>query len=94
MKLSDITAAEKDNVTLTCAVSKPDATVDWLLDQEILTPDDKYKIEQDGVTHTLTIQDVTPKDAGTYTARCGDNETSALLTVPGMYSQHICILIN
>lgn len=84
LKLNDTEAQEKDTVSLSCEVSKPDVMVDWLLNQEILKPSDKYNMEQDGTTHTLTIQEVSPDDSGTYTARCGGNETSASLTIKGI----------
>ena len=83
IKLSDTTAEESETVQLSCEVSKPDVTVDWVLNKEVLAPSEKFDIAQDGVTHTLTIADVTPDDSGTYTARVGSNETSAALTING-----------
>ena len=85
VKLSDTTAEESETVQLSCEVSKPDVTVDWLLNKEVLAPNEKFDMTQDGVTHTLTIADVTPDDSGTYTARVGGNETSASLTVKGKF---------
>ena len=81
VKLSDVTADESETVQLTCEFSLPDAEVDWLLNKEVLAPSDKYDMIHDGVTHTLTIAEVTPDDDGTYTARVGGSETSADLTV-------------
>ena len=84
--MSDTTAEESETVHLSCEVNKPDVTVDWLLNKEMLAPSEKFDMIQDGVTHTLTIADVTPDDSGTYTARVGGNETSAFLTVKGKSS--------
>jgi hypothetical protein len=83
IKLKDTTADENESVSLSCEVNKPDISVDWVFNKNILVPSEKYNIGADGVTHTLTIADLTPEDTGTYTARVGDTETNADLTVTG-----------
>ncbi|XP_019399214.1 PREDICTED: obscurin [Crocodylus porosus] len=79
-KLKDMEAAEGGTATLRCELSKV-AQVEWMKGSSLLKAGDKYKMRQDGATVKLLICDVDPKDAGVYTCVCGDQKTTAALTV-------------
>ncbi|KAF7245683.1 Obscurin [Varanus komodoensis] len=71
---------EGEIATLRCVLSKV-AQVEWKKGQTALQPSEKYKIKQKDNVAELTIQNVTEQDAGDYVCVCGDQKTSASLTV-------------
>ncbi|XP_019363471.1 PREDICTED: obscurin [Gavialis gangeticus] len=79
-ELKDVEATEGGTATLRCELSKV-AQVEWMKGSSLLKAGDKYKMRQDGATVKLLICDVDPKDAGVYTCVCGDQKTTAALTV-------------
>lgn len=76
---------------LRCELSKA-APVEWTKDGKPLKPSDKYTMKQKDTVTELTVHDVTEQDAGDYTCLCGDQKTSASLTVLGKY--HIYIYMH
>ncbi|XP_025067423.1 obscurin isoform X21 [Alligator sinensis] len=79
-ELKNVEATEGGTATLCCELSKV-ARVEWMKGSSLLKAGDKYKMRQDGATVKLLIHDVDPKDAGVYTCVCGDQKTTAALTV-------------
>ncbi|XP_053118296.1 obscurin isoform X21 [Hemicordylus capensis] len=73
-------ATEGGLATLHCELSKP-APVEWRKGERLLKPSDKYKIKLKDNVAELTIHDITEQDAGDYACVCGDQKTSASLTV-------------
>ncbi|RUS90389.1 hypothetical protein EGW08_001884 [Elysia chlorotica] len=84
LPLSDTTAQAHESVTFTCEVTKDDADVQWLMNNEEVTPSNKFKVAKEGRKHSLTVVDLQPEDSGEFTARVGGNDTSASLTVSGV----------
>lgn len=82
--LDDTVAKESTEATFTCKVNDDEADVVWTLDKKPLPDSDKYKTSSDGVTHTLTIFDLSPSDSCDVEATFGDQSTSAKLVVEGM----------
>uniref|UniRef100_A0A803K8E4 non-specific serine/threonine protein kinase n=1 Tax=Xenopus tropicalis TaxID=8364 RepID=A0A803K8E4_XENTR len=64
-----------------CRLTKPNARVEWKKGHETLKPNDKYQLRQEGVIAELTISKLDLKDSGNYTCVCGEEATTATLTV-------------
>lgn len=73
---------EGASVTLRCELTKA-APVLWKIGSQVLKASDKYQMRQPGTTAELVIHDLEVKDAGDYTCVCGDQKTTATLTVHG-----------
>ncbi|XP_035173163.1 obscurin isoform X5 [Oxyura jamaicensis] len=73
-------ATEGEAVALHCKLSKS-APVEWRKGNKVLKPSEKYKIEQEGPFAELIIQDLDLTDAGDYSCVCGDQQTTAALTI-------------
>ncbi len=85
LPLQDTTTSEEGSFTLECHTSQPAKEVQWAKDEQLLTPSEKVEILTEGTVHTLTVKDVTPEDEGLYTAKVGDQVTSARLNVEGIH---------
>lgn len=68
---------------LSCELSKPGTQVDWRKGRIILKPNDKYEMKQEGTFTKLVIHNVEASDAGSYSCKTKDSETTAELTVKG-----------
>lgn len=66
-----------------CELSKPGAPVDWRKGRIILKSGEKYEIKQDGKIATLFIHNIEESDAGYYSCKTKDSESTAELTVQG-----------
>ncbi|KAH0514277.1 Obscurin, partial [Microtus ochrogaster] len=75
-------ATEGTTVTLRCQMSKA-APVEWRKGSEILRDGDRYSLRLDGATCELQIRGLAVEDAGEYSCVCGQERTSAMLTVDG-----------
>ncbi|XP_010016327.1 PREDICTED: obscurin-like, partial [Nestor notabilis] len=78
--LKDLEAVESGTATLLCELTKP-AVVQWKKGQEVLKANSKYKMSQDGAVTKLIIHELDVEDTGDYTCVCGDQQTTATLTV-------------
>ena len=85
-------ATEGGKATLSCETSRPDCKVTWWKGSTVLTPGEKYTMEQRATTHTLVIHKLNVEDSGEYTSDTGDKKSTATLTVKGnsMSSSHLC----
>ncbi|KAL6089773.1 hypothetical protein STEG23_015653, partial [Scotinomys teguina] len=81
-------ATEGTMVTLRCRMSKA-ATVEWRKGSETLRDGDRYSLKQDGATCELQIHDLAVEDAGEYSCVCGQERTSAMLTVDALTPRFI-----
>lgn len=81
-KLNNIVAVEGKDAIFKCTVTPADVNVKWFRDSIPITAGDrKYKIEQGGTTHCLTITAVTQKDAGEISVDAEGKACSATLQV-------------
>lgn len=81
-ELKDEEVQEGASVSLRCELTKA-APVQWKIGSKVLKASDKYQMRQPGTTAELVIHDLEVKDAGDYTCVCGDQKTTATLTVHG-----------
>ena len=81
--LDDQSVKEKDSVTLTCELTKPDVPVKWLKNGKEIKPDDRVKFSVDKNQHQLVVADVSLSDADKYTCVCGDVSTDCTIKVEG-----------
>lgn len=88
-ELKNEEGTESGTATLQCELSKAVSTVEWRKDGKALMPNGKYKMRREGRFAELVIQDLDLMDAGSYTCVCGDQKTTATLTVNGKHSTHL-----
>ncbi|XP_041519865.1 obscurin isoform X12 [Microtus oregoni] len=81
-------ATEGTTVTLRCQMSKA-APVEWRKGSEILRDGDRYSLRQDGATCELQIRGLAVEDAGEYSCVCGQERTSATLSVKALPTRFI-----
>ncbi|XP_066483113.1 obscurin isoform X12 [Tiliqua scincoides] len=79
-------ASEGGTVVLQCELTKA-APVKWKRKHKLLEPSDKYEMRQEGAALELAIRNVELKDAGDYSCVCGDQKTTATLTVHALPPQ-------
>lgn len=75
-------ALESSTVTLRCELSKK-APVVWRKGSETLRNGARYSLRQDGAVCELEIHDLTVEDTGEYSCTCGQERTSATLSIMG-----------
>jgi hypothetical protein len=81
--LTDQTIKEKETLTLTCEVNKPNAPVKWLKNGKEIKPNDRVNYSVDMYLHQLVITDVTLEDASKYRCVCKDVSTTCTVKVEG-----------
>ncbi|XP_016431454.1 obscurin-like [Sinocyclocheilus rhinocerous] len=80
-ELQNEVTKEGGQAVFSCELSKPGAQVDWRKGRVILKPDDKYEMKQEGTFTKLVIRNVEASDAGNYSCKTKDSESTAELTV-------------
>ncbi|KAI5095211.1 obscurin isoform X1, partial [Silurus meridionalis] len=80
-ELQNVVSKEGGTAMFRCELSKPGAPVDWRKGRLILKAGDKYEIVQDGKINTLLIHNTEERDAGYYSCKTKDSESTAELTV-------------
>ena len=75
-------ATEGTMVTLRCQMNKA-APVEWRRGSESLRDGGRYSLRQDGAVCELQIHGLAVEDAGEYSCVCGQERTSATLSVKG-----------
>ncbi|XP_040310370.1 obscurin isoform X18 [Herpailurus yagouaroundi] len=73
-------ASEGATATLRCELSK-EAPVEWRKGSETLRAGDRVSLRQDGTMCELEIRGLAMADAGEYSCVCGQERTSAMMTV-------------
>ena len=81
--LTPLIVAESDAATLVCETSKSNQAVTWLCNGKPISPNEHVKLESDGNKHSLSIDKANVDDSAEYTAKIGNVETSAPITVEG-----------
>lgn len=87
--LLDAQITEKDSVTLTCEVSKPNVKAKWKKDGVEIEPSEHYDISTKDNVHTLKINNAVIEDGAVYTCQVEDKETAAKIVVKGKHFQNI-----
>ena len=83
-ELQDIQAHLNESVVLQCTLSKEGKTVTWYKNGvKICSDDDQYTISSEAFDYKLQIPKCTLADAGCFTLRYRDIETSCQVTVLG-----------
>ena len=75
-------ATEGATATLRCELSKA-VPVEWRKGSETLRAGDRVSLRQDGTVCELEIRDLAVADSGEYSCVCGQERTSATVTVRG-----------
>ena len=75
-------AVEGATAKLRCELSKA-SPVEWRKGPDTLRARDRVSLKQEGAMCELEIHDLTVEDAGEYPCVCGQERTSATLTVRG-----------
>uniref|UniRef100_A0A8C6XFF7 Ig-like domain-containing protein n=1 Tax=Naja naja TaxID=35670 RepID=A0A8C6XFF7_NAJNA len=77
----DIKTVTSENVSLSCEVAQTKADVKWYKDGKLITNTKKFKIEEQGGSRCLVVQQVEKKDAGEYTCEADGQKLTFKVTV-------------
>ncbi|XP_056894430.1 obscurin isoform X3 [Takifugu flavidus] len=80
-EMENLVVKEGDSAVFNCELSKPGAPVDWRKGRVILKPGYKYEMRLEGRLSQLTINNIEESDAGKYTCKTSDSQSTAELTV-------------
>ncbi|XP_037104683.1 obscurin isoform X1 [Syngnathus acus] len=80
-EVQNLELKEGDSGVFCCELSKPGAPVDWRKGRVILKPGYKYEMKQDGSLTKLFVNNVEESDAGKYTCKTKDSQSTAELIV-------------
>lgn len=83
VKLQNYTAVEKDEVILTCELSKAAAEVKWFKDGTEIFPSKNVLFQSDGKKRMLVIKKAAKSSMGVYICDCGTDKTTADLNIEG-----------
>lgn len=74
-----------DDLILECEVSRPNATVHWLCNGEILKPDTRVQIDSHDVVRKLVLTGLQPSDSGKYICDAIDDKLVTVVEVQGKF---------
>lgn len=86
-KLQNYTAVEKDEVVLSCELSKAIGEVKWLKDDAEVFQSKNIQLQSDGRRRMLVFKRVERRSAGVYACDCGTDKTVADLNIEGKEPQ-------
>ena len=84
---------ETETLTMECQLTKPNPQVLWLKDGSQIS-NNKVLYINDYCSQKVVIADVTVKDAGTYTCKCGDEITECQISVEGKSISYYQLSVN
>lgn len=89
---------EKEELVLSCDVSRPDGAVQWYKDGTEIRTNPDITIQAEGNERKVTIHSAKLSDTGTYTCRAGDNVLIFKVNIRGKdtilnsnLKKHICV---
>jgi len=92
--LKNIDALEKDTVTLSCELSKPNVTDGkWTFNGDEINTSDQIAVAVDGCTQCLVIENVVLEQQGQYSFGIGSSNTEATLFVGGTWHSDVWVEI-
>ncbi|KAM6963087.1 obscurin [Aplochiton taeniatus] len=80
-EVASVEVKEGHSGELCCELSKAGAAVDWRRGRIILKGGEKYEMRQEGAVAKLIIRNAEESDAGKYTCKTNDSQSTAELTV-------------
>uniref|UniRef100_A0AAZ1Y124 Ig-like domain-containing protein n=1 Tax=Oreochromis aureus TaxID=47969 RepID=A0AAZ1Y124_OREAU len=80
-KLESQQAEEGADISLCCELSKAGVPVEWKKGTQVLKSGEKYQMKQKASMNELVIKKVVPEDSGDYSCVCGDQKTTASLSI-------------
>ncbi|KAK9519341.1 hypothetical protein VZT92_022077 [Zoarces viviparus] len=80
-EVENVEVKEGDSGVFCCELSKPGAPVEWRKGRVVLKPGYKYEMKQEGRLTQLIINNMEESDAGKYTCKTKDTQSTAELTV-------------
>ncbi|XP_025756361.1 obscurin isoform X14 [Oreochromis niloticus] len=80
-KLESQQAEEGADISLCCELSKAGVPVEWKKGAQVLKSGEKYQMKQKTSVNELVIKKVVPEDSGDYSCVCGDQKTTASLSI-------------
>uniref|UniRef100_H3A8L4 Obscurin, cytoskeletal calmodulin and titin-interacting RhoGEF n=1 Tax=Latimeria chalumnae TaxID=7897 RepID=H3A8L4_LATCH len=82
-KLTLVSAAAGETVTLTCELNQPKGDVLWKRNGKEIKASGRLQIRADGAKRILTITGMSVADEGEYSCECRDDKTSTKVTTKG-----------
>ncbi|XP_055084469.1 LOW QUALITY PROTEIN: obscurin-like [Periophthalmus magnuspinnatus] len=80
-KLQSVEAEEGASVSLRCELSKSGLSVQWKKGTQNLKSGNRHQLKQRECVNELLITKLQPEDSGDYICVCGDQQTTAILSV-------------
>lgn len=79
----EVEATLAESASLVCEVAQPETEVLWFRQGKLLTSSRKFRIESEGKTRRLTVQQVEQVDAGEYTCEAMGQKLTFKVVVTG-----------
>ena len=70
-------------MALHCELSKAGVPVEWKKGTKVLMSGEKYQMKQKASVNELLISNVAQEDSGDYSCVCGEQKTSASVSIKG-----------
>lgn len=83
LQLVNQEVTEGNTVVLCCELNKPAPSVEWRRGSELLKNGDKYQMKKKDLQVEMKITDPSLDDTGDYACICGEQRTTAMITVSG-----------
>uniref|UniRef100_A0A670YWF7 Obscurin, cytoskeletal calmodulin and titin-interacting RhoGEF n=1 Tax=Pseudonaja textilis TaxID=8673 RepID=A0A670YWF7_PSETE len=77
----DIKVVASENASLSCEVAQAKTEVKWFKDGKLITSSKKFKVEAEGRSRCLVVQQVEEKDGGEYTCEADSQKLTFKITV-------------
>uniref|UniRef100_A0A493TM79 Ig-like domain-containing protein n=1 Tax=Anas platyrhynchos platyrhynchos TaxID=8840 RepID=A0A493TM79_ANAPP len=79
----EVKAALTQNATLSCEVAQEKTDVKWYKEGKLITSSKKFKVESEGKSRRLVVNQLEKKDAGEYTCEAAGQKLNFKIVVTG-----------
>ncbi|KAG6929404.1 obscurin, cytoskeletal calmodulin and titin-interacting RhoGEF, partial [Chelydra serpentina] len=79
----EVKAVLTESATLSCEVAQAKTEVKWYKDGKLITSSKKFKVESEGKSRRLVVEQVEKKDAGEYTCEAAGQKLTFKIVVTG-----------